>query len=126
MSERYAIVAEPRGEPLSAGRVGVRVRVPLSGSPSARWSQALSAHLVNALTGHAAVGHLRLNNIVHGDHIVLDGVEAAEAPELGNVLERAIYAANDTCARADARNPTRANVARAEASAIADQVHLRA
>src|SRR3954467_13699884 len=83
MSESYSIVDQAKGEPLAAGRVGVRVKVRLSGSPSARWSQSLSGHLVNELTGHAAVGHLRLNNIVQGDHIVLDGVEAREAPQLG-------------------------------------------
>ena len=99
MSESYRIVADPSGEPLPAGRVGVRVRVPLSGCPSERWSRALGAHLVNEFTGHTAVGHLRLNSIVQADQIVLEGVESAEAPHLGDVLQRAIDATNQTCAR---------------------------
>ena len=122
MSESYRIVADPSGEPLPAGRVGVRVRVPLSGCPSQRWSRALGAHLVNEFTGHRAVGHLRLNSIVQADHIVLDGVEAPEAPHLGEVLRRAIDATNQTCARADARSRTDTNVSQGEASAIADHV----
>jgi hypothetical protein len=122
MSESYSIVDQAKGEPLAAGRVGVRVKVRLSGSPSARWSQSLSGHLVNELTGHAAVGHLRLNNIVQGDHIVLDGVEAREAPQLGPVLRRAVDATNNSCSRADAREPVGANVPHTEASAIAHQI----
>ena len=122
MSESYCIVADPSGEPLPAGRVGVRVRVALSGCPTRRWSRALGAHLVNEFTGHRAVGHLRLDDIVHADHIVLDGVEAAEAPHLGGVLQRAIDATNQTCARADARSGTETNVSQGEASAIADHV----
>jgi hypothetical protein len=122
MSESYSIVAQAKGEPLPAGRVGVRVKVQLSGSPTARWSQSLSGHLVNELTGHAAVGHLRLNNIVHGDHIVLDGVEEREAPQLGPVLRRAVEATNNSCSRADARQAGGANVGRTEASAIAHQI----
>jgi hypothetical protein len=73
MAERHTIVGEARGEPLPAGRVGVRLHVPLSGSPSGRWSRDLSARLTTELTGHSAVGHLRLNDIVQGDHIVLRG-----------------------------------------------------
>ena len=122
MSETYRIVADPTGEPLPAGRVGVRVRVPLSGCPSQRWSRALGAHLVNEFTGHAAVGHLRLNSVVQADHIVLEGVEAAEAPQLGAVLSRAIDATNQGCARADARSRTHTDVGQAEASAIAHHV----
>ena len=122
MSESYRIVADPSGEPLPAGRVGVRVTVPLSGCPSQRWSRALGAHLVNEFKGHAAVGHLRLNRIVQADYIVLEGVEAAEAPHLGDILRRAIDATNETCARADARSRKDTNVSPAEASAIADHV----
>ena len=75
MSEDYEIV-EIGGEPLPAGAVGMRVCVRLSGCPSSRWSRALTARLGNELVGHAAVGHLRLNEIVRGDRIVLEGVEA--------------------------------------------------
>ena len=79
MAERHTIVSEARGEPLPSGRVGVRLYVPLSGSPSGRWSRDLSARLTTELTGQSAVGYLRLNDIVQGDHIVLEGVEEREA-----------------------------------------------
>ncbi len=59
MSEIDRIVAI-RGEPLSAGRVGVRVRVGLSGCPSVRWSHALRARLAGDLVGQRAVGYLKL------------------------------------------------------------------
>jgi len=68
------------------------------------------------------VGHLRLNNIVHGDQIVLDGVEAREAPQLGPVLSRAVDATNNCRSRADAREVAGVNVPRTEASAIAHQI----
>jgi hypothetical protein len=66
MSEQHQIVGLAGGEPLPAARVGVRLRFPISGSPSPRWSRDLSARLVAELTGHAAVGHVRLNEIVQG------------------------------------------------------------
>src|SRR4051794_17918686 len=66
-SEQHRIVGPPNGEPLPDGRVGVRVRIRLSGCPSRRWSRDLSARLANELVGHPAVGHLRLNDIVQGD-----------------------------------------------------------
>src|SRR4051795_10225784 len=97
MSEQYRIVGEGRGEPLPAGRVGVRVRIPLSGCPSRRWSRDLSARLTNELVGHEAVGHLRLNDIVQGDQLVLEGVEAREAPALADALRRAVDATNRAC-----------------------------
>ena len=75
MSEHYRIVGVSHGEPLPEGSVGVRVRVPLSGCPSRRWSHDLKARLTNELVGHPAVGHLHLDNIVQADQIVLDGVE---------------------------------------------------
>jgi hypothetical protein len=73
------------------------VRLPLDGAPTPRWSAALTARLAVALTGHPAVGHLRLNHLVQADEIVLDGVEAAEADLLGPVLREAIAEANRTC-----------------------------
>jgi NagD protein len=45
MSEHHQIAGSSQGEPLPEGRVGVRVRVPLSGCPSGRWSRDLSARL---------------------------------------------------------------------------------
>ena len=124
MFEEHRIVAEPSGEPLPVGRVGVRLRVPLSGSPSPRWSRDLSARLSNELTGHAAVGHLRLNDIVQGDHIVLEGVEAREAPNLADALRRAVDGANQACATAEGPSPAAPNVTQGEAREIARQVPL--
>jgi hypothetical protein len=121
MTEDYQIVGESHGEPLPAGRVGVRVRLQLSGCPSGRWSNALSANLYKEFLGHPAVGHLRLNEIVQGDQIVLDGIEKSEAPTLGGTLRRAVDATNKTCVR-DA-HPS-ANVAQDDADAIARQVGL--
>lgn len=122
MSETYRIVSQPEGEPLPAGRVGICVRVSLSGYPSKRWSRALSSHLVNQLTGQPAVGHIRLDSIIHADQIVLEGVEAREAPHLGCALQRAVDGANDTCARAEARDEAAQNVSSREATAIARRI----
>ena len=106
MSESYRIVGQSVGVRLVAGSVGIRVRVPLSGSPSPRWSRALGGHLVNHLTGQPAVGHLRgLDSLVHADEIVLEGVEAREAPHLlGAALPLAVEDANHACAQAEARD----------------------
>ena len=73
MSEDHNIISDARRESPPAGRVGVRVRVQLSGCPSGRWSRALSAHLSKELVGHAGVGHLRLKEIVQGDQDRLGG-----------------------------------------------------
>src|SRR3954468_2386188 len=37
MTEQHRLVGPASGEPLPDGRVGVRVRIPLSGCPSRRW-----------------------------------------------------------------------------------------
>ena len=50
------------------------------------------------LTGHAAVGHLRLNEIVQGQELVLEGVESGQASSIAGAVERAVDAANDDCA----------------------------
>jgi hypothetical protein len=120
MSEHHQIVSDARGEPLP-GSVGVRVRIQLSGCPSGRWSRALRVNLSNELVGHAAVGHMRLNDIVQGDQIVLDGVEASEAPTLAGSLRRAVEATNR--AEIGEQNPT-ANAEQEEADAVAHQVTL--
>ena len=119
MSEYHRIVGPPHGEPLPEGRVGVRVRVPLSGCPSSRWSHDLRARLMNELVGHPAVGHLHLHDLVQGDQIVLEGVEEREASLLSQALRRAIDATNAACP-ADA-SPS-ANVPPPEADAIARKV----
>jgi hypothetical protein len=116
MSEQHRIVGEPHAEPLPEGRVGVRVRIALSGSPSRRWSLDLSARLVNELVGHRSVGHLRLNNIVQGDQLVLEGVEEPEAPLLSDALARAIDATNTACEPGASARP---NLSQREADTIA-------
>ena len=123
MSEDHRIVSKARGEPLPAGSVGVRVRVQLSGCPSPQWSRDLGGCLTRELVGHAAVGHLRLNvnDIVQGDEIVLEGVEASEAPSLAQALQRAVDAANQ--ASTDTPNP-RMNVSQPEADDIAARIRL--
>jgi hypothetical protein len=119
MPEHYRIVGASHGEPLPEGRVGVRVRVPLSGCPSRRWSHDLKARLTNELVGHPAVGHLHLDNIVQADQIVLDGVEDREAPLLSHALKRAIDATNAACSL---ETPRSANVPQREAEAIAHKL----
>ena len=119
MSETHHIAGDARGEPLPEGRVGARVRVPLSGAPSPRWSRALSAHLANELTGHRAVGHLQLDHVVQGSGLVLEGVEEREAPALGESLMRAVEAANACLADDGAPAAAPANMRRAEAERIA-------
>jgi hypothetical protein len=120
MSEYHRIVGEARGEPLPAGQVGVCLRVPLSGCPSVRWSRDLSARLTNELTSRPAVGHLRLNEIVRGDHIVLEGVEENELPGLADALWRAVDATNAACEEDDG-TPAK-NMAPNKASEIAKRV----
>jgi hypothetical protein len=120
MAERHTIVSEARGEPLPSGRVGVRLYVPLSGTPSGRWSRDLSARLTTELTGRSAVGHLRLNDIVQGDHIVLEGVEEREASALAAALRRAVDATNDACE--DRAEPPDENMPRHTADAIAQRI----
>lgn len=121
MPETHQIAGKARGEPLPAGRVGARVRVPLSGTPSPRWSRALAAHLANELTGHAAVGHLQLNDVVQGSDVVLEGVEEPEAPVLGECLLRAVAAAN-ACLQDVREPPPPANMPQPLAERIAVQV----
>jgi hypothetical protein len=123
MSETHQIAGAPRGEPLAADRVGACVRVPLSGgAPSPRWSRALGARLTNELTGHAAVGHLRLGEVVQGTDLVLEGVEECEAAALGACLERAVAETNASVADGPA-DP--ANMPQARADEIAAQVQAR-
>jgi hypothetical protein len=121
MSEIHQIAGRGRGEPLPEGRVGARVRVPLSGAPSPRWSRALGAHLANELTGHAAVGHLQLDEVVQGTELVLEGVEEREAPALGDCLRRAVAAAN-ACVHDAAEPQPRPNMPQPDAERIGVQV----
>ena len=97
MTERHAIAGPARGETLSSGRVGAGVRLSLDSAPTPRWSDAMSARLAASLTGHAAIGHLKLDHLVQGSDIVIEGVEPGEAEQLGPVLRAAIEAANGAC-----------------------------
>jgi hypothetical protein len=119
MSEHHQIASDASGEPQAADSVGVRVRVRLSGCPSRRWSDVLRSHLSKELVGHTSVGHIRLNCIVQGDEIVLEGVEASEAPTLAGSLQRAVEATNKAEIGED--NPP-GNMAQADADAVADQI----
>lgn len=123
MSEHYQIIGQAHGEPRPVGRVGVRVHLRLSGCPGRRWSHTLGAHLATELSGHAAVGHLRINinEIVQGDEIVLEGVEASEVPALAEPLGRAVDAANKAATPEPTRARTR-NVTQRDADAIARKV----
>ena len=120
MAELHTIVGPARGEPLPVGRVGVRLRLPLSGAPSLRWSRDLSARLTVEFTGHPNVGHLALNEVVQGHEIVLEGVESGEAERLAAVVERAVGATNRACA--DAPDDSIPLKPREEADAIARTV----
>jgi hypothetical protein len=119
MTEHHQIVSDASGEPQAADSVGVRVRVRLSGCPSRRWSDVLRSHLSKELVGHTSVRHIRLNGIVQGDEIVVEGVEASEAPTLAGSLQRAVEATNKAEIGED--NPA-GNMAQADADAVADQI----
>jgi hypothetical protein len=121
MSEEHQIVGLASGEPLPEGHVGVCLRFPLSGTPSARWSRDLTARLGAELTGRAAVGHLRLNQLVQGREIVLEGVESDEASHIAGAVERAVDAANDDCADDKHVNEDE-NDPQTTAHALADEV----
>jgi hypothetical protein len=120
MAEEHTIVGPANGEPLPMGRVGVRLRIPLSGGPSRRWSRDLSARLTAELTGQPNVGHLDLDHVVQGHEIVLDGVESGEADALAGAVERAVDATNRGCA--DTTDDSVPLKPREEADAIARTV----
>jgi hypothetical protein len=120
MAEEHSIVGPASGDPLPVGSVGVRLRIPLSGAPSRRWSRDLSARLTVEFTGHPNVGHLVLDDVVHGREIVLDGVESGKVDALATALERAVEATNRACA--DAPDDSVPLKPRDEADAIARTV----
>jgi hypothetical protein len=97
------------------------VRLPLDSAPTPRWSDAMSARLVFSLTGHAAVGHLKLDRLVQGSDIVIEGVEPGEAEQLGLVLRGAIDAANGVCDTDPVARPPR-NMRQAQADDLARSV----
>ena len=125
MAEKHRVAGPPRGEPLSTGRVGARVRIPLSGTPSPRWSRVFTARLTTALTGHPAVGHLDLTGLVQGADIVLEGVEPNEAGRLGPALDGAIEAANRDSDHGEQETREAAyNMSQEEADAIAGLIRV--
>jgi hypothetical protein len=124
MEERHHIAGVARGEPLAAGRVGARVRVPLSGTPSPDWSRVMTAHLTASLVNHGPVGHLCLSEAVQGAEIVLEGVEDAEAPRLGQALREAVDAANSATDRPEPPPPARANMDQGRADRVAADLGL--
>lgn len=122
MAEQHQITGRAQGEPLPKDRIGACVRVPLDSAPSPRWSRAFGAHLATALTGHPAVGYLKLNNLVQGSVVVLEGVEPAEAEVLGPAIRDAIAAANRACV-GDA-DPGPRNMPQCEADRVARTVDV--
>jgi len=121
MAEIHRIVAV-RGEPLSADRVGVRVRVRLSGCPSVRWSNTLQARLAGDLVGQRAVGHLTRNELVQGDELILEGVETSAVEGLASTLRIAIDATNRAHAQQTEAIAEPTNVPQREADAIARDI----
>ena len=122
MREEHHIAGAARGEPLRFGQVGIRVRLPLSGTPTPQWSASFGANLATRLAGHTAVGHLRLGRVVQGADIVLEGVQPATASCLGDALRGAIAAANRASARRESAPPFRRNLDQDEADRIAQAV----
>ncbi len=123
MSERHVIAGPPRGEPLPAGRVGIRARVPLSGTPSSAWSELFTASLTTRLVGHRGASHLQLAHVVQGGELVLEGVRDADASQLGSAIRAAIGTANAGLKRAERRGRP-CNVDQAEADRIAGLLDL--
>ena len=122
MAENHQIVGPPRGEPLLAGQVGARVRIPLSGTPGPRWSRVFTARLSSALTGQPAIGYLKMAELVQGADIVIEGVEADEAERLGQALSAALDAANRDAQHGPEQAKQHHNMTVEEANAIASHV----
>jgi hypothetical protein len=124
MGEIHNIAGPPRAEPLPTGRVGARVRIPLTGTPSPRWSRVVTARLSAALSGHPAVGHLELSDLVQGADLVLEGVEGAEAERLGDAISDALSAANRDAQPGRAEDRPATNMTQAQADAIAHRIKV--
>ena len=119
MAEHHDIAGTPRGEPLRQGRRGVRVRVPLTGMPTERWSRSLCAQLTLLLTGARPGRDLALEHIVQGSDLVLEGVkDEAEARELGAVLRTAVTTVNEVSTHTE-RPPEPRNASQEDADRIA-------
>jgi hypothetical protein len=123
MSEHHVVAGPARGEPLSEGEAGARIRVPLSGTPSSDWSLRFRAALTAGLQGHGGASQLKLNRIVQGGELVIEGVTDAEAPALGEAVRAAVAAANAGMARAE-RPPRPCNMPQDRADGIAEALGL--
>jgi hypothetical protein len=123
MPETHAIAGPARGETLPPGHVGACVKFPLDAPPTARWSDALTARLATSITGHAGIGHLKLDHLVQGADIVLEGVEPDAAEDLGPALKDAIAAANRVC---EDDGPSACNMEPREAEKMAQAVEAGA
>jgi hypothetical protein len=120
MTEHHDLTGSATGAPLPSGRTGASVRLPLDSPPSPRWSEAFSARLMRELVGCPAVAHLRLDHVVQGADIVLDGVEDTQATALGAALRAAVEGANGACDRDEA--PESQNMDPALAETVARRV----
>ena len=119
MAEHHEIAGRPRGEPLPEGRTGARVVVPLSGTPSPRWSRALAAQLTRRLIGRSAGRGLEVGGLVQGSNVVLEGVrDEADARQLGSALRDSVQAVNQAADRTERPLPP-ANMAQEQADRIA-------
>ena len=124
MAERHTIVSEARGEPLPSGRVRRPALRSAVGEPERTLVARPEARLTTELTRQSAVGHLRLNDIVQGDHIVLEGVEAREASKLCATRCTAVDATNSACE--DRAEQPDENMPRQTADAIAQRIGVDA
>ncbi len=117
MREHHDITGTITATPLAAGETGASVRVQLDSPPGPRWSEAFSARLMRELVGCPSVSHLRLDHVVQGADVVLDGVEPAHADRLGAAVGVAVGAANAACEHDTA--PGRSNMDPGDADGIA-------
>lgn len=126
MRESHEITGPVSGTPLPADRAGARVRVPLDSPPSPRWTRAFTGRLMTELVGCSAVAHLRLDEVVQGADIVLDGVEATDAEKLGPALRTAVAAANEASGRDDGKPSAPMNMEQSAADEVARAVGMSA
>jgi len=123
VAEQHLIAGAARGEPLPAGRSGVRIRVPLSGTPSSRWSELFEGALAMRLLRQPGTSRLRLNRAVQGGELVLEEIDETSAERLGTAIREAVAAANEGMRRAE-RPPSPSNMAQPEADRIAAALGL--
>jgi len=95
--EQHRFAGEPHGEPMTEGQAGARIRIALDTPPSPRWSHTFASHLATELVGSPGVARLRLDHVVQGSHVVLEGIEEGRA--LGPALRASLDAANRACDR---------------------------